>query len=64
MTEKIKEDKVFFNFPRNIKVLQWHSYEVSELENNKDVTVLGSSLITKYQIFKYENHDYGVQFHN
>ena len=63
MTEKIKEDKVFFNFPRNIKALQWHSYEVSELENNKDVTVLGSSLITKYQIFKYQNHAYGVQFH-
>ena len=63
MTEKIKEDKVFFNFPRNIKALQWHSYEVSELENNKDVIVLGSSLITKYQIFKYQNHAYGVQFH-
>ena len=30
---------------------------------NKDVTILGSSPTTKYQIFKYKNHAYGIQFH-
>ena len=34
----------------------------SELNNSK-VTVLGSSDITKFQIFKYKNHAYGIQFH-
>ena len=43
--------------------MQWHSYEVDGLDNNKDVTVLASSPITKYQIFKYQNHAYGIQFH-
>jgi GMP synthase-like glutamine amidotransferase len=33
------------------------------IENNKDVTLLASSPITKYQIFKYQNHAYGIQFH-
>ena len=42
--------------------MQWHSYEVSEL-NNSEVTILGSSDITKFQIFKYKNHAYGIQFH-
>ena len=46
-----------------IKALQWHSYEVQDLETNNNVTLLGSSLTTKYQIFKYKNHAYGIQFH-
>ena len=37
--------------------------EVNNLESNKDVTILASSPITKYQIFKYKNHAYGIQFH-
>ena len=32
-------------------------------ENNKDITLLASSPTTKYQIFKYQNHAYGIQFH-
>ena len=56
-------DILFSNFPDKIKSLQWHSYEVSELENRKDITLLASSPITKYQIFKYQNHAYGIQFH-
>ena len=43
--------------------MQWHSYEVQDLENNNNVTLLGSSPTTKYQIFKYKNHAYGIQFH-
>jgi len=43
--------------------LQWHSYEAKDLENNKDVTLLASSSETKYQIFKYQKHAYGIQFH-
>ena len=33
----------FQNIQKKIKALQWHSYEVIELENNKDVKILGSS---------------------
>ena len=58
-----KDDILFSNFPDSIKALQWHSYEVVGLENNLDVTLLGSSPTTKYQIFKYKNNAYGVQFH-
>ena len=57
------DDKLFSKFPNQIKSLQWHSYEVQEVENNKDITLLASSPITKYQIFKYQNHAYGIQFH-
>ena len=57
------EDLLFSTFPNKIKALQWHSYEVINLENNKDITLLASSNITKYQIFKYKNHAYGIQFH-
>ena len=59
-----KEKDIFFSsFPKKIKALQWHSYEVVDLENNKNITLLASSLTTKYQIFKYKNHAYGIQFH-
>tara|TARA_B100000427_G_scaffold258113_1_gene222005 strand:+ start:9044 stop:9769 length:726 start_codon:yes stop_codon:yes gene_type:complete len=56
-------DLLFSEFPEKITSLQWHSYEVQELENNSDVTLLASSPETKYQIFKYKNHAYGIQFH-
>ena len=57
------KDALFSKFPDEITSLQWHSYEVQGLENNKDVTHLASSPETKYQIFKYQNHAYGIQFH-
>ena len=57
------KDNLFSEFPENIKSLQWHSYEVQNLEENKSVTLLASSKTTKYQIFKYLNHAYGIQFH-
>ena len=57
------DDILFSSFPEKIKSLQWHSYEVDGLDNNKDITILASSPITKYQIFKYQNHAYGIQFH-
>ena len=60
--ENKKKDQLFKNFDNKIIALQWHSYEVSELKNS-EVTLLGSSEITKYQIFKYKNHAYGIQFH-
>jgi len=58
-----KTDKLFFEFPDKIKSLQCHSYEVQGIYNIKDVTLIASSPITKYQIFKYQNHAYGIQFH-
>ena len=63
LLEEKKSDIIFSEFPNSLKALQWHSYEVSGLENNKDITLLGSSLLTKYQIFKYKHHAYGIQFH-
>ena len=62
-SNKKKNDALFSKFPDEITSLQWHSYEVQSLENNKDVTHLASSPETKYQIFKYQNHAYGIQFH-
>tara|TARA_B100000965_G_scaffold366245_1_gene351303 strand:+ start:1042 stop:1764 length:723 start_codon:yes stop_codon:yes gene_type:complete len=58
-----KQDKLFSSFPDKIKALQWHSYEVKNIEKNKNVTLLASSPSTKYQIFKYKKHAYGIQFH-
>ena len=63
MKEEKKNDLLFSQFPNSIKALQWHSYEVAGLEKNNNVTLLGSSPLTKYQIFKYKNHAYGIQFH-
>jgi len=58
-----KSDLLFNQFPDQIKSLQWHSYEAQGLESKKDITLLASSPETKYQIFKYQNHAYGIQFH-
>ena len=58
-----KKDILFTDFPQKITSLQWHSYEVQELEKNKDVTLIASSKETKYQIFRYKNNAYGIQFH-
>ena len=56
-------DLLFSTFPDKIKSLQWHSYEVIDLEKNKDITLIASSAVTKYQIFRYQKHAYGIQFH-
>ena len=58
-----KNDPLFYKFPEEITSLQWYSYEVQGLEENNDVTHLASSPETKYQIFKYKDHAYGIQFH-
>ena len=62
-TDNKKKDILFSKFPDNIKSLQWHSYEVQGIDKNPDITLLASSPITKYQIFKYQDHAYGIQFH-
>ena len=62
-SENKNNDLLFSKFPEIITSLQWHSYEVQELENNNDATLIASSTGTKYQIFKYKNHAYGIQFH-
>ncbi len=58
-----KKDILFTDFPKKITSLQWHSYEVQELEKYKDVTLIASSKETKYQIFRYKENAYGIQFH-
>jgi GMP synthase-like glutamine amidotransferase len=63
MTAASKEDVLFSEFPHGFKALQWHSYEVQGLESNPEVTLLGSSTTTRYQIFKYRNNAYAMQFH-
>ena len=61
--ENKNNDKLFSKFPNTIKSLQWHSYEVQNLENIKNITLVASSPDTKYQIFKFHEHAYGIQFH-
>ena len=63
MNSSFSNDHLFGEFNPSFKALQWHSYEVQGLESNNNVTLLGSSPSTKYQIFKYKNHAYGIQFH-
>ena len=63
ITSTAKNDPVFNFLPNKIKALQWHSYEVKGLEDVQGVSVIGSSPSTKYQIFGYNNHAYGIQFH-
>ena len=62
LSEK-KKDLLFNEFPDQIKSLQWHSYEVQDLEKISDVKLIGSSPETKFQIFKFQEHAYGIQFH-
>ena len=62
-SENKNSDPLFSKFHKNITSLQWHSYEVQGLEDKNAVTLLASSSETKYQIFKYQNHAYGIQFH-
>ena len=62
-SENKNNDLLFCKFPEKITSLQWHSYEVQELEKNRDVTLIASSPETKFQIFKYKNYAYGIQFH-
>ena len=63
VSNNAKNDPVFNFLPNKIKALQWHSYEVQGIENNKNITLLASSPVTRYQIFKYKNYAYGIQFH-
>ena len=51
-------------FPHlNVKKNIEFGLKEENLENNENVTLIGSSNVTKYQIFRYQNHAYGIQFH-
>ena len=63
MTAASHADALFADYPETINAVQWHSFEVTDLGDNADVTLLGSSDSTRYQIFKYRDHAYAVQFH-
>jgi GMP synthase-like glutamine amidotransferase len=63
MTPAARQDALFGEYPATIKAVQWHSWEVRGLDEHSDVTVLGSSASTRYQIFKYREHAWAVQFH-
>jgi len=62
-SNEAKKDDIFALFPSKLKALQWHSYEVQNIINIKNVKILASSKTTEIQIFKYKNHAYGIQFH-
>ena len=62
-SNEAKKDDIFALFPSKLKALQWHSYEVQNIQNIEDVKILASSQTTEIQIFKYKNHAYGIQFH-
>lgn len=63
MTAAAKDDLLFADYPASIKAVQWHSFEVRGLESNPDVTLLGSSDSTPYQIFRFRNNAWAMQFH-
>ena len=63
MTAAAKRDALFAGYPAKFKAVQWHSYEVRGLDDAPDVTLLGSSATTPYQIFSYRQHAWAVQFH-
>jgi GMP synthase-like glutamine amidotransferase len=57
----IKDDKsIFDGIDKNLKALQWHSYEVCDLPSNTNI--LASSLACNIQAFSSENA-FGLQFH-
>ena len=53
-------NSIFKGMNNSIKVLQWHSYEVSDLPDS--TTLLASSDVCKVQAFSFERA-YGLQFH-
>ena len=53
-------ETIFKNMPNKIKVLQWHSYEVSNLP--KEANLLASSNKCLVQAFSF-NKAFGLQFH-
>ena len=63
MTAAARQDPLFADYPDSVKAVQWHSYEVGGLDLNTDVTLLASSPATRYQIFRYRQNAWGVQFH-
>ncbi len=63
MTAAARQDPLFADYPESVKAVQWHSYEVDGLDLNTDVTLLASSPATRYQIFRYRQNAWGVQFH-
>ena len=46
MNSSYSNDHLFGEFSSTIKALQWHSYEVKNLESNSDVTLLGSDYVS------------------
>lgn len=63
MTAAARDDPLFADFPATIKAVQWHSWEVRGLDDNPEVTLLGSSGNTPYQIFRFRNNAWAMQFH-
>ena len=63
MTPEARADALFADYPATIKAVQWHSWEVRGLDEDPAVTVLGSSPTTRYQIFRYRDHAWAIQFH-
>lgn len=63
MTAAASDDLLFAGYPASIKAVQWHSWEVRGLEANPEVTLLGSSDSTRWQIFRFRNNAWAMQFH-
>ena len=56
-------DLLFSKFPEKLNHYNGILTKFKDSKNNNDITLLASSPVTKYQIFKYKNHAYGIQFH-
>ncbi len=63
MTAAAQRDRLFGGYPATVKAVQWHSWEVRDLDSKAGISILASSPATPCQIFKYREHAYAVQFH-
>lgn len=63
MARAARDDALFCDYPPSIEAVQWHSCEVRGLDDNPAVSLLASSASTRWQIFRYASHAWGIQFH-
>ena len=64
----IDKDSSTKKFLKNIQneygdMIKFYNQNFADMQKNNDITLIASSPETKYQIFKYKNHAYGIQFH-
>jgi GMP synthase-like glutamine amidotransferase len=60
LTEEGEKDPLFFDFPKNFSVFQWHE-DTFDLPNGGKGIITSTEVI--HQAFRYGENAYGLQFH-